>query len=395
MIDIKKYCEYLYNSLYIPIYLYDNNELAACYPVQENDTLPPSFYLSNLWGTDKKVTYTLTRFYSYYGCIKIENCNSCIVVGPINDLPYSSDSLLVMVREFSNADCKVEAFSEFFHKIPVYNLDTFINTILFINYTVNNTELTSKDIKYSAEAQLDTSINQKYSERSYATKEEGIINNNLTIENELLRYIETGNVDQIEKFKFPIRSQNTRMGTIANNNLRQWKNMFIVTVTLTSRAAMKGGLTPSIAYELSNIYMQQVERLADVDAIKSLLGQVQRDYTNRVANSIFPATADNILHQVIQYVCENTNKHITVADVANHVCFSRPALSRKVKRELGFELSVFIRKCKLEESKDLLAFSDKSISEISNYLCFSSQSHFQKSFKDQYGITPQTFRKSM
>ncbi|WP_442862488.1 helix-turn-helix domain-containing protein [Bacillus sp. USDA818B3_A] len=49
----------------------------------------------------------------------------------------------------------------------------------------------------------------------------------------------------------------------------------------------------------------------------------------------------------------------------------------------------------MEEAKDLLAFSDKSISEISNYLCFSSQSHFQKVFKDYYAITPQAYRKSV
>ncbi|WP_375105406.1 helix-turn-helix domain-containing protein [Paenibacillus sp. RS8] len=41
-----------------------------------------------------------------------------------------------------------------------------------------------------------------------------------------------------------------------------------------------------------------------------------------------------------------------------------------------------------------MAFSDKRISEISTYLCFSSQSHFQKSFKDKYGITPLMYRKS-
>ncbi|WP_197069676.1 helix-turn-helix domain-containing protein [Paenibacillus sp. FSL R5-0345] len=80
--------------------------------------------------------------------------------------------------------------------------------------------------------------------------------------------------------------------------------------------------------------------------------------------------------------------------MAIHVGNSRPYLSRKVKKKLGLDLSDFIKQCKLEEDKDLLAFSDRSISEISTYLCFSSQSHFQKSFKDKYGITPLMFRKS-
>jgi AraC-like DNA-binding protein len=393
MIDINLFCEYLYSSLYIPIYLYDNKELTTCYPVQDKLTFPPFSYLSKLWETDKQVTYTLTTFYSYYGCITLENSSSCIVIGPINDFPYSTDSLLAMGNEFSITKSEFEGFSQFFHNIPTQNLDTFINTLLFINYTVNHTKLTRKEVENSASKPLDTSINKKYTEKSFEEKEEGLLNNSYEIERELVRFIETGNLDGLKRFSN--RARKTRVGTIAHNNIRQWKNMFIVAVTLYSRAAMKGGLTPSIAYQLSNIYMQQVERLTDVDAIQSLLAQVQHDYTNRVANSIVPATADNILHQVIQFVRENTNRNITVAEIADHVGFSRPSLSRKVKKELGFDLSAFIRKCKLEEAKDLLAFSDKSISEISNYLCFSSQSHFQKAFKDQYGITPQAYRKSV
>lgn len=393
MINLQKYCDYLYNSLYIPVYLYDNKKLAACYPTQEENTYPPPPYLASLWGTDKKVSYTMTKFYSYYGCIKMENSSYCIVMGPINDFPYSNESLLVMSREFSVANSKAEAFSEFFRNIPQQNLDTFINILLLVNFIVNNTELSRQDVEASASSLSDISINQKYSEEVYAAKEEGIFNNSYAIEIEMLRYIETGNIEGLDKFH--TLSRNAKVGKMANNNLRQLRNMFIAEVTLTTRAAIRGGLTPSIAYKLSDIYIQQVERLTDVDAIKSLSGQVLLDYTNRVANSKIPATADIMLHQVIQYIRENTNKNITVANAADHIGFTRPSLSRKFKKELGIDLSTFIRKCKLEEAKDLLAFSDKSISEISSYLCFSSQSHFQKSFKKYFDITPQAFRKSV
>lgn len=393
MIDINTFCDYLYASLYIPVYLYDNKELIASYPSQEQDTCPPLPYLTKLWEADKPLTYTLTSFYSYYGCIKINNSNSCIVMGPVNDFPYSSDSLLAMSHEFSISKSGFDRFAEFFRNIPTQNWDSFIKNLLFIHYALNHTTLTKAEIANAAEYRIDRSIDQKYTERSYEAKEEGLLYNSYAIETELARFVETGNVEGLKKFSS--QSRDLKIGSIAHDNLRQWKNMFIVAVTLYSRAAMKGGLTPSLAYQLSNIYMQQVERLTDIDEVKSLSIQVLFDYTNRVANSIVPVTADNILHQVVQYVRENTNRNISVAEIAEHVGFSRPSLSRKVRKELGFELSAFIKKCKLEEAKDLLAFTDKSISEISNYLCFSSQSHFQKSFKDHYGITPHTFRKSV
>ncbi|RKD71344.1 AraC-like DNA-binding protein [Sinobaca qinghaiensis] len=393
MTDIKKFCEYLYKSSFVPVYLYDNNELITCYPDQKEDTLPPSRYLSKLKETDKTVTYTSTTFYSHYGCIHIENSSSFIVLGPINDFPYSYESLALMHREFAADESSTEAFSEFFHGIPTENLDTFINTLLFINYTINHSELTRKDIEDDISVPFESSIAEKYSIESFLYKEEGFFDNNFQIEREFIRYIETGNIDKLNEIH--TISRNTKIGVIANNKLRQWKNTFIVTVTLSSRAAMRGGLAPSIAYQLSNIYINQVERLTELDAIMSLLSQVQIDYANRVANSIVPATADIILRQVIEYVHENTNQNIKTADVADHVGFTRSYLSRKFKKEMGMELSHFIRKCKLEEARDMLAFSDKTISEISSDLCFSSQSHFQKSFKDTYEMTPQTYRNSL
>jgi AraC-like DNA-binding protein len=342
---------------------------------------------------DRTISFAMTKYHSSYGYVKVENSDYQIVIGPINDFPYTNEVLLGMSKEFSFGQIDYEMFSTFFHNIPTHNLYNFLNILLFINYNINNSELTMKDIIDYEGALIDSSINQKYSDETYEAKEEGVSQNNYSIESELLHYIETGNMKELQQFSE--RAKNTIVGIIANDSLRQLKNTFVVTATLASRAAMKGGLSPSIAYKLSDVYLKQVERLTDADTILSLTAQVLRDYTSRVANSIAPVVADNIIYQVIQYVRENTNQRLTVANIAEHVGFSRPYLSRKVKKELGFDLSQFIMRCKLEEGKDLLAFSDKSISQISNYLCFSSQGHFQRAFKGKYGMTPQFYRKSV
>ena len=51
--------------------------------------------------------------------------------------------------------------------------------------------------------------------------------------------------------------------------------------------------------------------------------------------------------------------------MADYVGISPSYLSLKFKKELGFHLSDFIMHSKLEEAKGLLAFTDKTISEIS------------------------------
>ena len=63
------------------------------------------------------------------------------------------------------------------------------------------------------------------------------------------------------------------------------------------------------------------------------------------------------------------------------------------RRELGITIGQFIMRCKFEEAKSLLTYTDMSLSEISHYLCFSSQSYFQNVFRKKYNITPDCYRK--
>ena len=51
------------------------------------------------------------------------------------------------------------------------------------------------------------------------------------------------------------------------------------------------------------------------------------------------------------------------------------------KKETGETIGRYIVTAKLQESKLLLAYSDRPLSEISNFFFFSSQSYFQSLFK--------------
>ena len=63
------------------------------------------------------------------------------------------------------------------------------------------------------------------------------------------------------------------------------------------------------------------------------------------------------------------------------------------KKETGETIGRYIVTAKLQESKLLLAYSDRPLSEISNFFFFSSQAYFQNLFKRQFGITPLAYRK--
>ena len=73
---------------------------------------------------------------------------------------------------------------------------------------------------------------------------------------------------------------------------------------------------------------------------------------------------------------------------------SRSRLSTRFKAETGKNLSDYIAEERIEEAKRLLVYTDKSLSAVSAYLCFSSQSHFSRTFKKFTGRTPADYREN-
>ena len=391
MTEITNFCEYFYHCSLIPIYIYKGSEIIECYPDQKSNIFILNSYREVLMQTLSPVTCLTTEQQSYFGHINHSETGYSIIIGPVTSIPYPEDSLRLMGKDYFINDKHFETFSEFIHHIPLMNMDTFLSTLLFLNYVLNKTQLKEEDIIFKKIASINLSIQQEFSSKNYDAKEDGILNNNYETETELLRYIETGNLDGLRQFTE--HSKIVSIRPLASNGLRHLKNICHITITLASRAAMKGGLSPSIAYLLSNVYYNQTEHITNREDLMALIKLVQEDFCIRTAEVLSNFTTDSNLNKVINYVRANTNRNITVADVAGYIGFSYTYLSRKFKKELGVNLSDFIRRCKLEESRELLTYSDKNLSQISNYLCFSSQSHFQRAFKEEYGITPQKFRK--
>ena len=95
----------------------------------------------------------------------------------------------------------------------------------------------------------------------------------------------------------------------------------------------------------------------------------------------------------MSYIRCHTNENLSIEDIAKQIHRSSSYTMKHFKEELGINIGAYIVRCKLEDAKGLLTYSDKSLTEISNYLCFSSKSYFQNVFKKKYGLTPLQYRK--
>ena len=104
-------------------------------------------------------------------------------------------------------------------------------------------------------------------------------------------------------------------------------------------------------------------------------------------NSVYPQSIRKCLH----YINTHLHEKLDLSSLAEESGLSEDYLSHLFKKNMGINLSKYIRTQRLQASKEML--KDKySVSEIAYYLGFCSESYYIACFKREYGKTPKEFR---
>ena len=384
-------CKYIYSIFNIPIFHYIDkvrNE-SFSYNILDYELLKPTEDI--LLPFPHHICYFISNTSFYYGKIDIKDSNESLLIGPVTSTIPNNKNINSFLKNINNKDYTLLDLKYYFNTIHVISFENFLEILCFINFLLNEEIMTGEDILNYNKPNYESTISKAYTESSYVAKENNSLHNTYKFEQLYLNLVEQGNIIGIKELL--TKSFRLNSGIIAYDNIRQTKNIFIASVTLTTRAAIKGGLEIETAYQLSDTYIQQMEHLDDLKSMNSLQYQMLINFTELVSSAKLSPNISNIVFECIQFISNKTNESITVSDVANHVNRSRSFISRTFKAEMNIDMSAYIMNKKLEEAQGLLKFTDKSISEISNYLCFSSQSYFQNVFKKNFNLTPTEYRK--
>lgn len=111
-----------------------------------------------------------------------------------------------------------------------------------------------------------------------------------------------------------------------------------------------------------------------------------------VADTKNRSDLSNYTEQCKDYISKNYHHKIYLEDIAEAIGISQGHLSRIFKKDTGMKIQDYILKFRIERAANLLKYSDASISEISDYVCFNSQSHFGSIFKQYMQMTPRQYR---
>lgn len=209
-------------------------------------------------------------------------------------------------------------------------------------------------------------------------------------EQDILSAIESGDVHAF--FQAYFRPSDNEIGRMSLDSLRQQRYQFICQIYGISRAAIKGGINPELAFQLSDMYCQKMDLLTSAIDISKLILSAGSDFCQKVRDVKKIPELSPLLNTCCEYIRNHLYDPIHLDNLENIAHMNRRSLTIHFKRELGATIPQYVLKKKIEEARFLLTSSDISLLQISELLCFSSQSHFTQKFKEHFGVTPKQYR---
>lgn len=202
-------------------------------------------------------------------------------------------------------------------------------------------------------------------------------------------YIREGNLEEVVG---AVELLASTAGKLSENEIRNERNLGICSITLATRAAIEGGSAPAKAYKLSDLYINKIDQCKRMTEIFEYRKRSLYDFAKLVVEEREKRANSRYTEQCKEYIRKYYHQKICIPDIAEALGVSESHLSRIFKKETGESIQKYSMHMRIERAENLLKYSEASLTEISEYLCFSSQSHFGKVFKVYKNMTPKQYR---
>ena len=387
---LETYLPLFYAANHIPfIWLKDEREIALALP--KGDIWPNCLF--SLKDAFKKgpLAFISVSNVGFYGKICFKS-GDVLLLGPVLGFPVSTYNVSSFFFYFSLPHSLAGQASDFLKGIPLLDYTRFLSVLSLLLYSVDGQSVSLDSLLEGDKT--NEKINKEKAKDDILENEK--YHGTYNLERQLISLVKDGNSAEMDDFlKKEVTSKNTSEGKLAEDQLRQAKNIFIGFISMVGKdGAIQGGLGIETTYALIDSYIQQCENCTSVEQVMSIQYQMLLEFTKRVEENKLPASLSDDVYQAVQFVLSHLHENIGIREVVAATSHSKSWLTSAFRKELHLSINEYITKAKLAESKRLLIYSDSTISEIAYSLAFSSQSYFQNQFKKAYKLTPLSFRKN-
>ena len=144
--------------------------------------------------------------------------------------------------------------------LPTCDVPVFLNGLLLLHNAFNSPSMDTRElILHNAVFQAVSDVQEYYTKLVFQNREKGSRHNSYHQELRLLTSIEQGNLQMLETCRQEVMGG--ELGRLAPDMDRNVRNICISVITLVSRAAIRGGVHPELAFSLCDAYIMKIEEI--------------------------------------------------------------------------------------------------------------------------------------
>jgi AraC-like DNA-binding protein len=315
--------------------------------------------------------------------------NEYLFLGPTSSIPINQKDIHDFCR-IAVYDDQILKFGTVFYRTPIMLYRQFVSLLAIATrlYTGKDIRFEEIVIQNNITHQVEPDI--ELTRQVFESHENEFLHTPYDFEQGMLAAIEGGDVARLTALVLqPITG---RAGQMSSDVIRQEKYTFVSAASQFSRAAVRGGMNYEAACFLADIYCQQMDQLQRVQDISALLFEMALDFCKHVHDSQGKPYYSKPVRSCCDYIFTHLHEDIHIVELVRISGFCSKSISQKFFNETGLSIPDYVHRERMMEAAQLLEFSTHSISEISNYLQYSSQSYFTRIFRGIYSVTPQQYR---
>ena len=321
--------------------------------------------------------------------IKNDAVNLIHMIGPAFIFDISERNIEKMIRDKIHSVKLKKLFMNTLKALPVLSISSYYQYGQMLYFTITGKKISVSDFTFQSYPEELIGIRNEPA----AIRSKSELHGTWAMEQALVNCVEEGNMNYSDILG-KIAITGTSGDFSYNNPFPQSKTYVLVLITLCSRAAMRAGLSPEIAYNLSDYYIASVEKAASISELQTISHTMFHDYTFRVHEMLKNTQISRPIQECCNYIQLHSAEKLEIADIAAQIGYAEYYFSKKFKKEVGISVKDYIKESKINRAKIMLK-EGISISEVTDTLNFSSQSYFTEIFRKLTGITPAEYRDSV
>lgn len=392
--NVLYFCQLQFNLYGIPIRVYDNGKLIAQYRAYELpedlsahiDKISNDFIIFSEGQTNVYISDLLTVH-----ALVVDSVNNLsIVLGPMQSVPITEATAKKIIENNTPTINRfnIMEFIKYLDYVPHLSLENVKKIIMSMHIAINGERSNiSKSLNPSDDI---TAKVLSHSEKLTFGELDKV--NNWDIESQTLYYVYNGMTHQLKNLWKNLVFKNND-DYVHSDVIRLTKDICLITLGMVSRVAIYAGVNFEIATYTCEVFVQKIETCTTQYLLLKLRYEIMMHFCELVQELNIKKTNIPVIDFAMDFIQEHIAEKITLSMVAEKLHMSENYLSTLFKKTTGIAFPDYINKLKVQEAKRLILFTDKSLVEISCYLSLSSQSYFQKIFKQFTGVTPGEFKK--